>query len=538
MLFSATTLPSSPSRGDYRPRPPSPNNNSEAEGRHARRRRRLLILLIAVAVLVCVTGELIARHWPYSDRMVVPSLEDTFKTRVSVQRFRRFYFPAHPENRAGAPPLAMVRSMTITGRYTDLLFRPHHIDMIQLEGLQVRVPPASERKFNWSGDSEESKATVGSVTARDATLEIANDDSKEPLRFDVHDLRLNSVAARAPIDYEVRMRNPMPRGELESKGTVGPWVAGQLERTPLHGNVKLKDAKLDDIPGIGGTLQSEEKFGGTLDAVDVRGNATSADFHLKTAQHKIALSAHFQVIVDALIGEARIRELTAKLGQTPFHAQGSVTKNAKLGRRETVVDFTVARGRVEDAMWLFNSAAKPPMMGPASGSAHVRVPKFGKGFLSELELNGKFKIADGYFQEHTQTKVNRLSARAQGMKMNEGAEEPEVAVEALDSVVTIRNGSAFFPELFFLIPGAHARLQGTYNLESHELKMEGNLWTLATISQESNGIKSVLLKPIDPLFKWKHAGARVGVTLSGDVDEPKIGVILTRDQKPASTDAP
>jgi len=545
MRFSTTTLPSSASRGDYPPPLRPSNDNKEAEGQRPTRRHGLLIALMAAAALVCAAAGVIATHWPYSERMVVPSLEDTFKTRVTVQHFRRFYFPnpgceaeglelAHPEGRAGAPALATVRRMTIIGRYTDLLFRPHHIDTIQLEGLQVRAPPTSERNFNGSGDTKGSKVTVESVVAKDATLEIAKEENKEPLRFAIHELRLTSVAPKAPINYEVRMTNPVPRGELESKGTFGPWSAGQLERTPLHGDVKFRDAKLDDLPGIGGTLQSEEKFGGTLDSVEIRGSATSADFHLKTTQHRISLVAQFEVLLNALKGEARIQQVSATLGQTPFRVQGTVAKNAKTGRRETLLDFRIGRGRVEDALWLFNRAAKPPMTGPASGSAHIRIPKFGKGFLKELELNGKFEIAEGNFQKDTQAKMNRLSARAQAMKVNEGSEPPEAAAEALDSEVTIRNGSAYFPELFFMIPGVHARLQGTYNLESHQVNMQGNLWTLATISQDSDGVRSVLLKPIDPLFKRKHSGARVGVALSGDVDDPKIGVILTRDKWPTS----
>ena len=541
MRLFVTTLPSPPSRGDY-PTPPSPSEKPGARPQRSRRRWLLSAVLVSAVVIVCVAGVVIATGWPYSEAMVVPSVEDAFKTRVTVQHFRRFYYPnpgcvaeelvlANPENRAGAPPLATVRRVTIMGRYADLLFRPHHLDKIELEGLQVRVPSASARNFRWDKDSESSKVTVRLVEAKDATLEIAKDNDQEPLRFDLHELRLSSLAAHAPIDYEVRMTNAVPRGELESKGSFGPWRSGQLAGTPLHGTVKLKDAKLDELPGIGGTLQSEEKFGGTLGAIEVKGNATSADFHLKTTEHKIALTAQFQVLVDALKGEARIREVTAKLGHTPFRVQGSVTKNASLGRRETLLDFTILRGRVEDALWLFNRAANPPMTGPASGSAHVRAPEFGEGFFKQLVLNGKFEISDGRFQAHTQEEVNRLSARAQGVKVDKGSEAPDVTVDALDSEVTIRNGLANFPNLFFMIPGAHARMQGTYDLESHAVKMEGNLWTLATISQESDGIKSMLLKPIDPLFKRKHAGARVGVTMTGDVDEPRFSIVLTRDKK-------
>jgi hypothetical protein len=471
------------------------------------------------------------------------SLEDTLKTPVAVQRFRRFYFPrpgceaeglvvGHAEDRAGAPPLVTVRRMTITGRYSDLLYRPHHLERIELEGLQVRVGEAPEREFARTRDSGASQVTVESVVAKDATFEMASAGRSEPLRFEVHELRLRSLAARRPVEYEVGMGTATPRGELSARGTFGPWEKGKLGRTPLYGTAQFKDVKLDDLPGIAGTLQSEETFGGTLDAVDVRGQATSGDFHLKTARHRIALTAEFEVVLDALEGNAQIRQVTAKLGQTPFRARGTVAKNRKLGRRETELDFAIPSGRLEDALWLFNSAAKPPMMGPASGSAHVRVPKFGKGFLKELELDGKFEIADGHFQPGTQAKVNRLSARAAGLKVGAEGEAPAVVVEALDSEVTIRNGSAFSPELFFMIPGAHARFEGTYDLESHKVRMEGNLWTRSTISEESDGIKSVLLKPIDPLFKRKHAGARVGVTMTGNVDEPQFGVVLTRGKKP------
>ena len=541
MRFSATTLPSPSTRGG----PPGPlisRENLERKRSPSGRRGRLRAVLAAVAAVPCLAGLWLATHWPYSERIVVSSLEETLKTPVSVQRFRRFYFPrpgceaeglvvAHPEDRAGAPALATVRRMTITGRYSDLLYRPHHLEQIELEGLQVRVG-AAERNFAGARDSAVSRVTVESVLAKDATFELARAGQNEPLRLELHELRLSTLAAHRPVEYEVGMRTPMPHGELSARGTFGPWEAGQLGRTPLYGTAQFQDVRLDDLPGIGGTLYSEETFGGTLEAIDVRGRATSVDFHLKTAQHRIALTAEFAVMLDALEGNAQIRQVTAKLGQTPIRAHGSVAKNRKLGRRETELDFAIPGGRVEDALWLFNSAAKPPMMGPASGSAHVLVPKFGKGFLKELELNGKFEIADGRFQQGTQAKVNRLSARAAGVRVGDEGEAPGAVVEALDSDVTIRNGSAFFPELFFMIRGAHARFEGTYDLESHQVKMEGNLWTLSTISQESDGIKSVLLKPIDPLFKRKHAGARVGVTMTGTVDEPQFGVVLTRDKKP------
>jgi hypothetical protein len=504
--------------------------------------------LLAAGFLTAVA--ILASHWPYSEKMVLPALQDTFKTNVSVQHFRRFYFPspgcelddvvlAHPENQPGAAPLATAARITITGRYFDLLLRPFHLAAIRVVGLQVRIPPASRRHFHASEGEDYSKVSVGSIDANDAMLEIENEDHKNPLRFQIHQLTLRSVAAKSPISFDVSMHNPVPDGELWSRGTFGPWVSGALERTPLHGKVTLTHAKLDGFSAIAGTLQSDDKFGGTLAAIDVLGDATSPDFHLKKPGHKIALKAQFHVIVDALKGEAKLREVTGELGRTPFRVQGTVATNAKLGRRETSLDFNVGKGRVQDVLWLFNSAANPPMMGPASGTAHVRVPKFGSGFVKSLELDGSFEISDGHFQKETQAKVNRLSARAQGLHVNDdGGDAPEVAVEALDSNVRIRDGSVYFLELFFLVPGAHARMQGTYHLEDHHVNLHGDLWTIATFSKDATGIKTILLKPMDPLFKRKHAGARVGVTMTGYVDNPAFGVSLTHDKNPDDTTPP
>ena len=90
--------------------------------------------------------------------MLVPMLQATFKTNVRMQKFRRFYFP-HPgceaematftrtENGAAAvAPLATAQKLTITGRYLDLIFRPHHVAEIRLDGLRVQIPPREEGK--------------------------------------------------------------------------------------------------------------------------------------------------------------------------------------------------------------------------------------------------------------------------------------------------------------------------------------------------------------------------------------------------------
>src|SRR5215469_580365 len=500
-----------------------------------------LLLPSAVAATLAIV---IALHWPYSERMLVPSLQATFKTNVRMQKFRQFYFP-HPgceaematfartdNGPAVVAPLATAQKLTITGRYRDLIFRPHHVAEIRLDGLRVQIPPREEGKGpkqpELSNEVLPNKISIGMVTADESVLEFGRDDAMEPLRFEIQRLGVSQIAARQAMNYQVKMKIPEPPGELESQGTLGPLQSGPIGRIPLGGNVRLTEAKLDKYPGIGGTVSSTEKFSGTLEHVQVSGEATVPDFHLKKPGHVIAVTSQFQVIVNGLKGEALLRDVTGKIGKTVVRAHGEVAKNAGLGRRDTRLDFWIGPGRVEDLLWLFNSANKPPMLGVTTGSGYVEAPKLGKGFLSSLMVHGRFEVREGHFQRETQVKANELSARAQGQKVDDPNEAREVAVTRLSSQVMIENAVAHLERLYFEVPGARARVQGTYNLETHQVDLRGNLWTDATVSKDTTGIKSMLLKPVDPLFKRKHAGAMVEVEMTGDIDAPHFGSVPAR----------
>jgi hypothetical protein len=172
------------------------------------------------------------------------------------------------------------------------------------------------------------------------------------------------------------------------------------------------------------------------------------------------------------------------------------------------------------------------MIGPAVCSGHVRMRKFGDGFLDALEANGKFEVKDGHFQKTVQVKTNVLSARAQGKKIKTADDAPEVAVENLSSDIKIQNGVAYLTSTFFQVPGARARVEGTYKLENAHVDLHGNFWTDASLSDNTTGIKTMLLEPLDPLFRRKHAGAMLGVSMTGDIHSPTIGTVLTKKKAP------
>jgi hypothetical protein len=473
-------------------------------------------------VLVGGIGTVLARHWPYSEAQVVPGLQDTFKTTVTIGQYRRFYFPhpgcelemvrlERPTKVGREKPLATVQKIRITGRYSDLLFRPYHLARIEVNGLRVRIPAPGVPK-NWNEGTDEndtsSRVSVGRVITDGAVLEIEKEKAEVPLKFEIHKLLLDSIAAHEPMDYEVSMGIPEPPGELESKGKFGPWEDGEIGKIPLSGSVKLSETKLNKY------------------------SASAPDFELVWAGHKVELRTQFDVTVNAVKGEAQLKAVVGRVGQTTIHARGGVVENAKSDHREASLDFSITNGRAEDLLWVFSGARKPAMIGPAVCSGHVRMGKFGDGFLDALEANGKFEVKNGHFQKTVQVKTNVLSARAQGKKIKVAGDAPEVAVENLSSELKIGNGVAHLTSTYFQVPGARARAEGTYKIENAQVDLHGNLWTDASLSDNTTGIKALLLEPLDPLFRRKHAGSMMGVSMEGDIHQPRIGTMLTKKKAP------
>ena len=67
-------------------------------------------------------------------------------------------------------------------------------------------------------------------------------------------------------------------------------------------------------------------------------------------------------------------------------------------------------------------------------------------------------------------------------------------------------------------------MRGTYGVISRKIDLHGTLKSQAELSEMNTGIKSVLLKPFDRLFKKKPAGAVVPVHLIGTYEDPQPGV--------------
>lgn len=85
-----------------------------------------------------------------------------------------------------------------------------------------------------------------------------------------------------------------------------------------------------------------------------------------------------------------------------------------------------------------------------------------------------------------------------------------------------------FPQLTFSVSGAWVSLHGSYGLASDELDFHGSLRLQAKVSQTTAGVKSFLLKPIDPLFEKNGAGTVLPLNITGTRDHPSFQVDIRR----------
>jgi hypothetical protein len=170
------------------------------------------------------------------------------------------------------------------------------------------------------------------------------------------------------------------------------------------------------------------------------------------------------------------------------------------------------------------------MAGETSLRADVEIPAGNEPFLHKVNLEGTFGIDEGSFTKpETQKNVNELSAGARG----QNKDDPATVMTDLKGSVKLEDGTAHFSEISFGIPGAHARLHGTYSIiEPYRINLHGYMRVETKISKTTSGMKSFVLKIIDPIFKKKKKGEIVPVHVLGTFEKPNFGLDLQNNQKP------
>ncbi len=497
-----------------------------------------LLLALAGAVL-CVVALALCRR-AFGQAAVLQDLREASDSQVEVRAFHQTYFPfpgcilegvVFRHGPPQAKPLITIEKITIRGSYLSLLST--RVDRITADGMRVSIPAfGTGEAFH----TTPSKITIGVLFANGAAIEFASHDpNKQPLRFDVHEATLRDVGGRGPLSYRVKVHNPEPPGEVSVEGRFGAWRTDDPKETPVSGQYTFEQADLSVYRGVAGKLSSIGKFGGTLGHVDISGTTDTPDFEVKSGGHKVRLTTEFSAFVDATRGDTFLKHVGANLWKTHIDAEGSIAGYPGRKGKTALIDLSASNARIEDLLRLFVSERRPPMSGAISLQGRTEIPPGPGEFLKKVKLRGSFGIVSGTFSKSsTQEGVDKLSAGARGEK---DPVDPETVLMNLTGQVNLLDGVSRFSDLSFEVPGAAARVHGSYDLISHKIDLRGQMQVDSKISNTETRAKALLLKMMEPFFKKKNKGEIVPVRISGIYEHPTFGLDLN-DKKAQKVRAP
>ena len=516
--------------------PPALTRKAPEEGRQVKPRLTRMWKWIAIVIAVLVmSGAMLLRTrlWPFEQGPVLQDLAEASDSKVTLRSFHRTYFPApgctidglvfhHGDPRT--PPLITIAKLIVRGSYLGIL--THHVPTIIAEGMQVFIPPFGTGS---SFHTQASTIVIDELVARGAVIEFGSrDPHKQGLRFEIREGSLRNVGPKGSMRYHLRVHNPEPPGEIETGGEFGAWQRGNGGETPLSGEYTFEHADLNVYHGIGGILSSHGRFGGVLKHIDISGSTDIPDFEVTSGHHPVHLVTEFSAYVDGTDGDTYLKRVDARFSRTQVEAAGSIAKISGRHGKTALIDLRVRQGRIEDVLGLFVKAPRAPMSGPVGLKAKVEIPPGSERFLEKVKLQGTFGIDEGSFtRPETQTDVNKLSAGARG----QNKDDPETVLTDLKGQVRLEQGSAKFTDMSFGVPGAMARLHGTYNIIDHRIDLHGQLQVETQISKTTTGMKALLLKVMDPFFKKRKRGEVVPVHLGGTYEHPQYGLDLNNDKK-------
>jgi hypothetical protein len=498
--------------------------------RRTREHKTVRRLAVAAAAAICVVFLVWAGLWPFQQKPVVQNLEKASDSKLQLRAFHRTYFPfpgcvleglqfTHGSN--AAKPLITIERLIIRGSYLGILSR--RLTSITAENMHIFIPPlGSGGTFH----TTPSKITIDEIVANGAVLEFASSKpDKQPLRFEIHDASLRDVGWKGALSYSVKMRNSEPPGEITASGKFGVWNINDPGQTPVSGEYKFDQADLSVFHGIAGMLSSVGKFDGVLAHINIAGSTDTPDFEVQSGGHRVQLTTEFSAYVDGTRGDTFLKRVDAHFGRTHVVAEGSIAESPGGQGKTALIDLRASNGRIQDILRLFVKADRSPMSGSVTLQAKTEIPPGEGPFLKKVKLRGGFGVGAGSFSKpDTQESVNKLSTGASGEK---DTPDPETVVIDLAGQTELQDGTARFSDLSFGVPGAVARLHGTYNLISHKIDLHGQLKVDTKISNTTtSGTKAILLKVMDPFFKKRRKGEVLPVRISGTFEHPSFGLDL------------
>lgn len=510
-------------------------------------------VLLCAGMLVLVGEVILDRAAPILKGRIIETLSARFNGRVELDSLDvsilhgldvsgeglRIFAPDEVVAAGATQPLIAVRQFGFHAGLTGLFFKPMRVDAVHVTGMAIRVPPRETRAHGVRvvrrrGEMElrADEIRVDEIVCDDSRLVIETlKPGKQAKEFELRHIAMQDVGQDAPWAFDATVVNAVPKGDIQTSGTFGPWVNESPGQLPLEGRYTFDHADLRPIKGVGGTLSSVGQFHGLLDRIEVDGRAEVPDFSLDTANHPLPLRTTFHAIVDGTSGDTYLQPVRARLGETDFLCSGSVLNEQGVGHTIDL-DVTVPNGRLEDFLRLAVKTRPVVMTARLEMKVKLHIRPGKESVTRRLGLAGGFRLWRIHFNNpEVQGKVDMLSLQAQG-RPNEAVARVEDVSSEMRSGFGLNDGRMRFPDLLYRMPGATVELSGVYTLDGEQFQFEGKVRTEAKLSQMvTSWWKSWLLKPLDPFFHKHGAGAEIPVWVSGTKGSPKFGLDLFRKEK-------
>ncbi len=497
--------------------------------------------IVAAVILTALITDaaIVLWNWPFTRKALTDALQDASGGPVQIGRFHKTYFPPGcvaddvtflpAKGSADQPPLA-VHSVAVRGNYGDLLTFHRHVDELRVSGMRLVFPPKGPdgRRAGIPFMHSRSKGSlaIGTVVVTDAVLEFAsNQAGQKPFQISIESLALGQFGSGRSLPYNAKLTISKPAGAIESRGRFGPWNSGEPGRTPLSGSFTYTHADLGFSKLVSGILDAKGTFNGSLGEIHVTGSTDIPDFHVDNGAHKVPLTTEFQAVVNGANGDTTLQTVHAHMLRTAGLFEGEVAGRQGQPGKTLSVDMRVNDGRVEDILLLFTHKPRPGMDGDITLHGKAIVPTGPVRFTEKLELTGDFSIHAAHFTNpSTQQPLNKLSKSAEGEKKDQIEEDPRIMLSDVKAHVTTHNGVATLTNITFSEPGAVARLQGTFNLQTTMVDLHGVLSTTGKLSDSAAGFKAFLLKAITPFYKKKQKLTVIPFHITGPLGHATVGL--------------
>lgn len=576
------------------------------------RRHPWLIWVTAVAslgiiALASTLAVLAHRFEPFLRARLIDGLQDRFHTRIELDTFHvalgnglhgdwgiwatggglRIWPPQHTggdhplETAVQSQPIIQLGEFRFHVPVRFKTEQPLRISLVRLKGLDIRVPPRSERDRQTgfesatqsspstpqppsptpaagsSGSGMLSHIVVERIECEPAHLVLETDKpDKLPLEFDIRHLELKHLAAGEQMEFTAELTNPKPAGIIHTTGKLGPWQPSDLGATVIAGSYTFDHADLSVFKGIAGILNSTGSYSGMLRALVADGDATVPDFRLTHFGNPLALHTRFHARIDGTNGDTWLDSVDAMLGHSHFTTTGQIVRvridpatgmipvnenllppSSHAGGHLIDLKVNVDGGRIEDFLTLASRSQTPILTGAITTSAVLHIAPGHDPVHQRMRLDGTFKLDQARFtSEKIEGRIRELSLRGQGHP-DELKSAYNAPVEcAMQGEFHMANAVITMPTLNFTVPGADVQLQGRYELEGF-MHFSGAARIQATVSQMVGGWKGFLLKPADRFFRKDGAGTLVPIEIRGPHDAPEFSVDFGR-MKNSSPETP